>query len=109
MNRKAGGPDDSFSLQPSELKELCESSMTAWKALGKVDYTRKSSEISNIKFRRSLYFIKNIKRGEQISQDHIKSIRPGFGIAPKYLDQVIGKIAKTDIKIGLPVTKDYIK
>ncbi len=109
LNRKAGGPDDSFSLQPSELKELCESSMTAWKALGKVDYTRKSSEISNIKFRRSLYFIKNIKRGEQISQDHIKSIRPGFGIAPKYLDQVIGKIAKTDIKIGLPVTKDYIK
>jgi len=108
LNRKGGGPDDSFSLEPNELEELCQSSLTAWKAIGKVDYTRKSSETTNVKFRRSLYFIKNLKRGELISKDHVKSIRPGFGIAPKYIDQVIGKVAKRNIQIGTPVTIDYI-
>ncbi|MDC0479704.1 pseudaminic acid synthase [Flavobacteriaceae bacterium] len=109
LDRQGGGPDDSFSIEPSELKDLCESSHTAWTALGKIDYTRKSSEISNIKFRRSLYFVKGLKMGDIINKGHIKSIRPGFGIAPKYIDKVIGKKALGNIKVGTPVSKEYIK
>lgn len=104
LDRNGGGPDDSFSLEESELKALCNGAKTAWQALGKVDYGRKSSEQSNVKFRRSLYFVKDMKAGETITADHVKSIRPGYGLAPKYLEQVIGKVAKGDILKGEPVT-----
>ncbi len=109
LNRNGGGPDDSFSLEPVDLKDLCESTYTAWKSLGKVDYNRKSSEMDNIKFRRSLYFVKALKKGDLITKEHVKSIRPGFGISPKYIYEVIGKYAKTQIEKGTAVTKSYIK
>ena len=102
LDRKGGGPDDSFSLEPSELKALCTDTKTASKALGKIDYTQKESEQENVKFRRSLYFVKDIKKGEIITADHVKSIRPGFGLKPKYLDQIIGKRISQDIKRGSP-------
>lgn len=108
LNRKGGGPDDSFSLEPEDLKNLSESTYIAWEALGKIDYDRKSSEMDNIKFRRSLYFVKALKKGDLITMDHIKSIRPGFGISPKYIDEVIGKLAINNIEKGTAVTKDYI-
>ena len=104
LDRNGGGPDDSFSLEEPELKALCDGAKTAWQALGKVDYGRKSSEQSNVKFRRSLYFVKDIKAGETITADHVKSIRPGYGLAPKYLDQVIGQVVKKDVQRGHPVT-----
>jgi len=105
LDRNAGGPDDSFSLEPKELKELCKDSKTAWKALGKVDYGRKSSEQGNIKFRRSLYFVKDMKAGEVITEDCIRSVRPGYGLAPKFYDELIGKKVKYDISYGAPVKK----
>ena len=86
LDRNGGGPDDSFSLEPDDLKDLCESTYIAWKSLGKIDYDRKYSEMDNIKFRRYLYFIKSIKKGDLITKKHIKSIRPGFGVSPKYID-----------------------
>src|SRR5690606_528058 len=64
LDRKGGGPDDSFSLEPSDLIALCRDTKTAWQALGKVDYTRKASEQANIKFRRSLYFVKDMNAGD---------------------------------------------
>lgn len=100
LNRKSGGTDDSFSLEPEDLRELCEGAKTAWDALGKVDYGVKSSEQSNIKFRRSLYFVKDMQKGEIILQHHIRSIRPGFGIAPKFIDKIIGKKVNQNIISG---------
>jgi N-acetylneuraminate synthase len=109
LDRNGGGPDDSFSLEPTELKALCDGAKTAWLALGKVDYGRKSSELANVKFRRSLYFVKDIKAGEVITKEHIKSIRPGFGVAPKFEKEIIGKIGKNNIKLGTAVNWDLIK
>ena len=80
----------------------------AWEALGSVDYGRKSSEQGNVKFRRSLYFVKDIKEGEVITKEHVKSIRPGFGLAPKHLKQIIGKSALCDIARGTPAMFNLI-
>lgn len=96
LNRAGGGPDDSFSLEPADLAALCRDSKTAWAAMGKIDYGRKSSEQGNVKFRRSLYFVKDMKAGDVVTKECIRSVRPGFGIAPKNLDLIIGmKVTKT--------------
>jgi len=108
LDRNGGGPDDSFSLESGELKQLFSGAKTAWESLGQIDYGRKSSEQANVKFRRSLYFVKDIKAGEIITQEHVKSIRPGYGLAPKHLESVIGAIAKKSVKRGHPVLQDYI-
>ena len=108
LDRSGGGPDDSFSLEPQDLEALCDAAKTAWKALGKVDYGRKSSEESNVQFRRSLYFVKEIKAGEIITNEHVKSIRPGFGLAPKYLNTIIGQKSPKDIERGTPVMSDWL-
>jgi len=108
LDRQGGGPDDSFSLQPRELQELCRNTRTAWDAMGAVNYGRKSSEVSNIKFRRSLYFVKPLKAGQRVSADAVRSVRPGFGLAPKHLDVVIGSVLKTDVDFGMAVTWDLL-
>ena len=108
LNRDGGGPDDTFSLEPKDLKDLCESAKIAWSSLGKIDYSRKSSELNNLKFRRSLYFIKDMKKGDSISLENVRSIRPGYGIKPKYLDLIIGKTITCDVKRGTPVKKEFI-
>lgn len=106
LDRNGGGPDDSFSLEPAEMEALCRDSKTAWKALGRIDYGRKSSEIGNVKFRRSLYFVRDMKAGETITAEHVRSVRPGFGLPPKMLANVIGKRASRDIRMNSPVTVD---
>jgi pseudaminic acid synthase len=103
LDRNGGGPDDSFSLEPLDLAALCQGARTAWEALGKVDYGYKSSEQVNVKFRRSLYFVKNLKAGEVITADAVRSVRPGFGLPPKYFDRVIGRNAQRDIVANSPV------
>jgi pseudaminic acid synthase len=103
LDRKGGGPDDSFSLEPSNLSSLCTSVKIVWNALGKVNYKIKPSEQSNLKFRRSLYFVKDLSAGETITSQHVRSIRPGYGLAPKYLDYVIGKKAKYFVSAATPV------
>lgn len=108
LNRNGGGPDDSFSLEPADLAALCQGVRTAWEALGKVDYGRKSSEQGNVVFRRSLYFVKDLQCGEVITADAVRSIRPGFGLAPKYLDQVLGKKVTRDVKHAEPVSFDVL-
>ena len=108
LDRSGGGPDDSFSLEPAELRTLCKDTKTAWQALGKIDYGRKSSERANVKFRRSLYFVKDIFAGEIITDDHVRSIRPGFGLPPKYLSKVIGNKAKQDILRGTAVKSEMV-
>lgn len=109
MDRSDGGPDDSFSLEPAELAELCRGAKTAWAALGKVDYGRKSSEQGNAKFRRSLYFVKSLKAGERVPADAVRSVRPGFGLAPKHLNDVVGSIVKSEVDFGMAVTWDLLE
>jgi pseudaminic acid synthase len=103
LNRAGGGPDDSFSLEPVDMAALCRDSKTAWASLGNVDYGRKSSEIGNAKFRRSLYFVKSLAAGDVIDADSIKSVRPGFGAAPKYYESVVGKRLKINVQKHTPV------
>ena len=103
LDRNGGGPDDSFSVESKELKQLCEATKTAWESLGRINYVRKLSEVPNVKFRRSLYFVKDIKKGEKITDEHVKSIRPGYGLAPKHINEVIGKVVKSDITTGTAV------
>jgi len=109
LNRSDGGPDDSFSLEPNELTKLCRDSKIAWSAKGKVNYERTESEQGNITFRRSLYLVKDVNKGEQLTQENVRSIRPGFGLAPKYLPLVLGKQLNCDMRRGSPLTKDKIK
>jgi len=103
LDRSGGGPDDSFSLEPAEFAALCNGAHTAWSALGKVDYGRKSSERENVKFRRSLYFVKDMKAGEVITPETIRSVRPGFGAAPKHYDHILGQAVKTDVRANTAV------
>lgn len=108
LDRNGGGPDDSFSLEPADLAELCRDSRTAWEALGEVNYGRKSAERDNVKFRRSLYFVRDLAPGETIYPDSIRSVRPGYGLAPKYLDFIIGTQVTQSVVSGTPVSWDLL-
>ncbi|MFA5490888.1 MAG: pseudaminic acid synthase [Candidimonas sp.] len=109
LDRSGGGPDDSFSLEPAEMAALCTGARTAWQALGRVDYGRKSSEQGNVQFRRSLYFVKDMKAGEVITPDAVRSVRPGFGLAPKYLDAVLGSNVTQDVAAFSPLNPELIE
>jgi len=108
LDRNGGGPDDSFSLEPSEMAALCRDTKTAWAALGQVDYGRKSSEQGNAQFRRSLYFVRDMAVGETITPDCIRSVRPGYGLPPKYFDSIVGKSVNQTIAKNTPVTTSVI-
>jgi pseudaminic acid synthase len=108
LSREDKGPDSEFSLEPDELKQLCQDTKTAWQSLGKAGYERKSAEEGNTKFRRSIYAIKDIKKGERLTEDNIKRIRPGFGLEPKYWNEVLLSKAMRDISRGTPISLDLI-
>ena len=109
LDRNGGGPDDSFSLEPEGLKQLCIGAKTAWQALGQVDYGRKSSEQGNAQFRRSLYFVKDMKAGDVIDETCIRSVRPGFGLAPKFYDEILGKTLLQDVKKNTATRFELLK
>ena len=109
LDRNGGGPDDSFSLEPKELRQLCIGAKVAWESLGSVDYGLKSSERDNIQFRRSLYFSKDVKKGERITIDNVKSIRPGFGLPSKYLDRILNMTCTEDVKKGTAISFDLLR
>jgi pseudaminic acid synthase len=104
LDRNGGGPDDSFSLEPGELRALCDGVKTAWSALGQVNYGLKSSERDNMKFRRSLYFSRDMLAGQRVTSEDVRSVRPGFGLAPKHLGDVLGTVVKVDAPYGTPVS-----
>jgi N-acetylneuraminate synthase len=109
LDRSGGGPDDSFSAEPAEMQQLCEGTREAWMALGTVDYGRKSSEAGNVKFRRSLYFVESLNAGDVIEADAVRSVRPGYGLPPKSLEDVIGKTVVRDVEANTPVTVDVLQ
>lgn len=108
LSRADEGPDAGFSLEPNELKELVKSVREAEKAIGKPSYDVGNKESENIVFRKSLFVVKDIKKGEKLSPENIRSIRPGHGLPPKYYEEVIGKIAAKDIERETPLSWDLI-
>ena len=109
LDRNGGGADDSFSLEPDEFAALCKDTKTAWEAIGKVNYEKTDAEKGNVGFRRSLYVVKDMKVGELFTSENVRSIRPGYGIAPKFYDDIIGKLAKIDIVKGTALKLDYVE
>lgn len=108
LDRELGGPDAKFSLEPSEFKALVEAVRNVEKALGTVQYelTKKAKE--SRMFARSLFVVEDIEAGEAFTESNVRSIRPGYGMAPKHLDDVLGKKASTTIERGTPLQKELI-
>jgi len=106
LDRSGGGPDDSFSLEPRELKQLCCDAKTAWSALGQIDFGLKSSEQGNVKLRRSLYFVVSKASGSVIEPGDIKSVRPGYGASPKHFGNIVGRKLNKAVEYGDPVLFD---
>lgn len=108
LSRADGGVDAAFSLEPQEMKILVEETERAWQALGKVTYGPTEKEKVSLQFRRSLYVTQDVKAGELFTKENVRTIRPGFGLAPKYYDMVVGRKAITDIQRGTPLSWDLL-
>lgn len=108
LDRNGGGADDSFSLEEDGLRELCNSTKTAWQSLGNVNYERTEAEKGNVKFRRSLYYVRTMKQGDVITENDIRSVRPGFGLPPKYYDKLIGSKLKMSVEANSPVKLESV-
>lgn len=109
LNRDGSGPDDSFSLEEDGLVELCSATQTAWQSLGRINYERTGSEKGNVKFRRSLYFVRSLQVGDIITEEDIRSVRPGYGLAPKYFDQLLGTRVLKSVEKNTAVTLDNVE
>lgn len=109
ISRKAGGSDVEFSLEPDEMENLVKNVRTSWEALGNIKYGPTASDQDNLVYRRSLYAVENIKKGHILTKKNIRSIRPGLGLPPKHLFEIIGRMAKTDISRGTPLSWNDIK
>ena len=105
LSRNDGGPDAAFSLEPQELKTLVKDCHEAYQALGKAGYEHKPAEKQNTQFRRSLYICKDVKKGDALTLDNIKSVRPGYGMAPNNLYNVLGKTFTDNFSLGTALQK----
>lgn len=109
LSRSTPGPDSAFSLEPHEFKAMVDAIRVTEKALGRVNYQVTEHEKSSRIFRRSLFLVTDIKKGEIFSDENVRSIRPGHGLLPKYLEMVIGKHAVQDFKKGTPLNWDMFQ
>jgi N-acetylneuraminate synthase len=103
LRRADGGPDSAFSLEPEELKALTEGVRTAWESLGHVNYNRAADEQANLVFRRSLYAVKDIAAGNPLTADNVRAIRPGYGLSPRFLPELLGRRAREHLPRGTPL------
>lgn len=108
LDRSIGGPDASFSMNEEEFAQMVKAVREAEKAIGEVDYSPTEKQIKGRAFSRSLYVVKDIKQGEVITEEHVRSIRPGYGMHPKELKNVLGKIALRSIERGVALTYDML-
>ncbi len=104
LSRSGGGPDGAFSMEPDEFKQMVQDIRTVEKALGTVCYELTAKQKESKVFRRSLFVVRDIKAGEVFSEENVRSIRPGYGLEPKFIYNVLGRKSKTFIKIGTPLT-----
>ena len=109
LSREDGGPDAAFSLEPHELKNMVQSIRNIEKAIGKVTYELTEKQQKSREFSRSLFIVKDIKAGEVFTEENVRSIRPGFGLHPKYIDDILGKVASEDLCKGSPLQWKYVK
>lgn len=109
LDKSIGGPDASFSLDEEEFSKMVKAVREAELALGRVDYTLTEKQQQGRKFSRSLYVVKNVKKGDVLSVDNVRSIRPGYGLHPKHLKTVLGKKFKRDIEAGERLSEDIIE
>lgn len=109
LSRADGGVDSTFSMEPDEMSQLVVESERAWQSLGKVSYGATEAEKKSIQFRRSLYIVKDIKAGETLTKENVRAIRPGLGMSPKYLEQVIGMEVCRDVQRGTPLSFEFFK
>jgi N-acetylneuraminate synthase len=107
--RAEGGVDSAFSLEPQEFKLLVTGVREAWDALGQATYERAPSEAANLLFRRSIYVVRHIALGETFTAQNVRVIRPGFGMAPRHLERVIGQRATRSLVRGTALTEDAVE
>jgi N-acetylneuraminate synthase len=109
LNRNDGGVDSAFSMEPDEMSSLVLESERAWRALGAISYGPTEAEKKSLQFRRSLYIVEDIAAGEVLTENNLRAIRPGLGLAPKYLQIFLGKTIARDAKRGTALTWDLLK
>jgi len=109
LDRKEGGPDAKFSIEPHEFKEMVEGIRNAEKIMGKISYDLGEQTKKHVFSSRSIFVVKDIKEGEEFTNENIKIIRPGHGLEPKYYEEILGKKAKKEIKFGTPLNKELIE
>jgi pseudaminic acid synthase len=109
LDHREEGPDSAFSVTAAQLAILCAEAKAAWSALGRVSYERAPAEESNLKFRRSLYFVEDIPAGGTITPENLRSIRPGYGLAPKHYEALLGRRVARDVKRGTASSWELLK
>lgn len=108
LARSDGGVDSAFSLEPAEFRALVDETERAWQSLGQVTYGATEAEKKSLQFRRSLYFVEDMKAGETITAQNVRAIRPGFGLPPKHYESLMGRAVKADVTRGTPVSWDSL-
>jgi pseudaminic acid synthase len=108
LSRADGGVDSTFSMEPEEMRQLVIETERAWLSLGKISYGATESETKSLMYRRSLYISQNMKKGDILKPENLRTIRPGLGLAPKYYDVLLGKAVKQDIKKGTPMSWEIL-
>ena len=108
LSRSEGGVDSAFSLEPSEMQLLVDETERAWRSLGKITYEASEKEKASLVYRRSLYVVEDMNKGDIFSLTNVRAIRPGFGLLPKYLPQLLGKRINRDVQKGTPVAWELI-
>ena len=110
LRRADGGHDSAFSLEPKELEDLVVESKRAWQAIGKVSYGPSSpKEEKSLVYRRSLYIVEDVKAGDTLTEENVRAIRPGLGLKPKYMKELLGKVATADLKRGTALKHEHYK
>ena len=109
LSRADKGPDSEFSLEPDELRRLCRETKDAWKALGTGGFASQQAEKSNLQFRRSVYFVKDLPAGHVIGPGDIRRIRPGMGLPPKHFDALFGRRLKVPVRRGTPTSFEILE
>jgi pseudaminic acid synthase len=108
LNRADGGVDSAFSMEPRELQDLVTESKKAWQALGNISYGSTDEERASLRFRRSLYIVKDLVAGDTLTKENLRAIRPGLGLAPKHLDALLGRVVCHDVKRGTPASWELL-
>jgi N-acetylneuraminate synthase len=108
LRRADGGVDSAFSLEPDELRALVVETERAWRSLGRVQYGPTQEELPSLRFRRSIYIARDIKAGDVLTAENLRCIRPGFGLAPKHYESLLGRRVNRDLRKGTPMDWDYV-